>query len=300
MVWFDGSDSMENRSKETTNAAVAMRDQIIGLLTSLVAADGGNWHEVLAGPFFGPPLIGFAAADDPLFETYRSVIGDFHLTPRQWLKEAGGAEATGGTVISWILPISEATRISNRAEKLEPSHAWAVTRNNGEVFNNLLRQRLETFLREQGAVAVAPVCHSSWRTLHDPRVGAASNWSERHAAFAAGLGTFSLNDGLITAAGIAHRCGSVITSLRLPVSERPYQGIHDYCLHYAKNTCGACVSRCPVNAITRGDGHDKGACQSYTYGELQPRLKRRYDVAICGCGLCQTKIPCEFRNPTAS
>jgi len=39
-------------------------------------------------------------------------------------------------------------------------------------------------------------------------VGPASSWSERHAAYAAGLGTFSLNDALITPKGIAHRLGS--------------------------------------------------------------------------------------------
>lgn len=277
-----------------------MPGKIVALIASLVTENAGNWHETLSGPFFGSPLVGFASADDPLFETYRSVIGPFHLTPRQWLMKAGGSEKSGGTVVSWILPISEGTRISNRAERTEPSRAWAVTRNDGEVFNNLLRKRLESFLREQGHIAVAPVSHPAWQTLHDPKVGAASAWSERHAAFAAGLGTFSLNDGLITEAGIAHRCGSVITSLQLPATGRTYAGIYDHCLYYSKNLCGACVARCPVDAISREQGHDKAACQAYTYGELQPRLQQRYGVAICGCGLCQTRIPCEHRNPTAT
>ncbi len=279
--------------------AAEMTAKVTALITSLVADDLGNWHEVLSGPFFGSPLVGFAAADDPLFAEYQKVIGPFHKTPQQWLKEAGGSGGPGGTVISWVLPISAPTRVSNRAERAEPSHAWAVTRNDGEVFNNRLRGALEKFLRDHGHVAVAPITHAAWKTLNDPQVGAASNWSERHAAFAAGLGTFSLNDGLITAAGIAHRCGSVITSLELPASPRPYAGIRDYCLHYANNTCGVCVDRCPVDAITRADGHDKAGCQQYTYGELQPRLNQRYGVAICGCGLCQTRVPCEHRNPTA-
>jgi len=36
-------------------------------------------------------------------------------------------------------------------------------------------------------------------------------------AYAAGHGTFSLSDGFITERGIAHRCGSVVTDLPLPV-----------------------------------------------------------------------------------
>jgi hypothetical protein len=26
-------------------------------------------------------------------------------------------------------------------------------------------------------------------------------------------------------------------------------------------------------------------------------LEQEYDVKVFGCGLCQTKVPCEFRNP---
>ena len=41
------------------------------------------------------------------------------------------------------------------------------------------------------------------------KYGMASCWSERHAAFVSGLGTFGLCDGLITPVGKAMRCGSV-------------------------------------------------------------------------------------------
>ena len=34
-------------------------------------------------PYFEDPLIGFAAADDPLFNEFRSVIGPFHVTPAE-------------------------------------------------------------------------------------------------------------------------------------------------------------------------------------------------------------------------
>ena len=60
------------------------------------------------------------------------------------------------------------------------------------------------FLTNQGARAVAPCLQDGWTAINDPQVGLASTWSERHAAYAAGLGTFSLNDGLITERGIAH------------------------------------------------------------------------------------------------
>lgn len=268
--------------KETVRAEVAR----------LVATLPENRHDDLDGPIFTAPLVGCAAADDPLFLHYRDeqVIGPFHRTPAEWLPGAM-------TVISWILPAAPATRAANRAEKSEPARAWAITRTFGEKLNNRLRAELVAWLRGQGAEALAPVLDREWGPV-EADSGPSSNWSERHAAYAAGLGTFSLNDGLITAAGMAHRCGSVITALALPADPRPYDGVRDWCLFHARESCGACMRRCPVGAISQ-TGHDKQRCRDYTYGVLQPRLAERYGVPIAGCGLCQTGVPCEARNPCA-
>ncbi|MGA2150626.1 MAG: hypothetical protein ABSG48_00485 [Geobacteraceae bacterium] len=35
--------------------------------------------------YFDEPLVGFAAADDPLFIQFKTIIGEFHMTPpRSW------------------------------------------------------------------------------------------------------------------------------------------------------------------------------------------------------------------------
>ncbi|MBS4021539.1 MAG: hypothetical protein KGZ79_03830 [Dethiobacter sp.] len=133
-----------------------------------------------------------------------------------------------------------------------------------------------------------------WNRLHDPRVGLASTWSERHAAYAAGLGTFSLTDGLITARGMAHRCGSIITDLVLEPTRRDYAGPYGYCLHYRDKSCGICIDRCPGGAITE-NGHDKDLCEAYV--RKQVRSEERSGVKIAGCGLCQTNVPCEREIP---
>ena len=62
--------------------------------------------------------------------------------------------------------------------------------------------------------------------------------------------------------------------------------------------CNACVARCPAGAITE-NGHDKAKCLEYIDPKLQYLLKK-YDVGIVGCGLCQTKVPCESCNPAKS
>lgn len=73
-----------------------------------------------------------------------------------------------------------------------------------------------------------------------------SNWSERHIAFVAGLGTFGLSKSLITKRGCAGRYGSVITSLPFKSIRREYDGVYDYC-----SMCGECIARCPSGAITK-------------------------------------------------
>ncbi len=247
-------------------------------------------------PYFEGPLVGFAAADDPLFIELKKIIGPFHLTPAEIMQNCYGPQGDARTVICWILPVSAATRESNRKEIRFPSKEWALTRAYGESFNNLLRMRLVEMLRFVGAQAVAPLLSGMWRPVKDPKVGMASTWSERHAAYVAGLGTFSLSDGFITEKGIAHRCGSIVTDVAIPPTKRNYADPWSNCLYFQDGRCGVCMRRCPVGAISP-QGHDKDRCQAYVYGELRSAVGELYGVMETGCGLCQTKVPCESRIP---
>jgi len=248
-------------------------------------------------PYFEEPLIGFAAANDPLFSEYKRVIGDFHLTPGEIMENTYGVGiGEARTVVCWILPISGATRESNRREEKMPSREWALTRAHGEHFNTRLRMHLVEMLGLWGTQAVAPLLSGMWRPVLDPRVGMASTWSERHAAYAAGLGTFSLNDGFITEKGIAHRCGSIITNETITPTRKTCRDPWSNCLFSRDGSCGLCIERCPVGAISR-QGHDKEKCQAFVYGELRKSAGVLYGVMETGCGLCQTRVPCECKIP---
>jgi epoxyqueuosine reductase len=242
-------------------------------------------------PYLDEPLVGFASAEDRIFLDYRQIIGPFHLLPGELLSGAT-------TVVSWILPINRVVRESNRKQTDLPSREWALTRTYGEMVNGDLRRHLVVWLEEQGHKAVAPQYSPLWQEFSDTPVGIASRWSERHAAYVAGLGTFSLSDGFITSRGIAHRCGSVITTLPLTPTPRKFSNHHSNCLYYHDGSCGACITRCPVYAITR-NGHDKVRCRGLVYGTAPEKLSEQYGVAQTGCGLCQTKVPCEAAIPPA-
>jgi epoxyqueuosine reductase len=253
--------------------------------------------------YYDEPLVQFAAGNDPLFTEYKSIIGPEHLTPREALAQAENKEpqALPGdlSVISWILPIAEATRKTNRLETKGPSRYWSHTRYYGELLNDAIRKHIVAFLKEKGYAAAAPALPGVLKTFRNEK-GMYSNWSERHIAYAAGLGTFSLSDGFITERGIAHRAGSAVTSLAIPASPRTAKGHYANCLLLIGEKCGVCIKRCPSGAITE-KGHDKNKCREYltSIGYTPQQAKSAYDVnsTVLGCGLCQTGVPCEDKNP---
>ena len=253
---------------------------------------------------FDEPLVQFADGDDPIFTEYKTIIDPTHLTPREALAKAYDKDPENLpqklSVISWILPITEKTRIANRRETRAPSRLWSHTRWFGEIFNNDMRDHVTNLLTEAGYMVTAPMKSPYFQILRSDK-GMASNWSERHVAYAAGLGTFSLSDGFITEGGIAHRCGSAVTDMALPASPRTATGPYTNCLTYVNEKCGKCIERCPAGAIT-DKGHDKVKCGGYLreLGYNPEQFRKRYDLekSVAGCGLCQTKVPCEAINPT--
>ncbi|EIW15537.1 MULTISPECIES: epoxyqueuosine reductase [Pelosinus] len=223
---------------------------------------------------FDAPLIAAADAFDPLFAKLKEneVVGPQHRMPQEWLE---GAKS----VISYFLPFTKRVREANRKLGLA-AREWMYGRYEGEQFNNSLRNYLVHFIKDSGMRAVAPGLDSRFSV-----VNRRSNWSERHVAFVAGLGTFSLNRSLITAHGSAGRIGSIIVDAAIDPTERQYTGIDEHC-----TKCGACILRCPPLAINE-QGKDNAVCSDYL-DRVLARYRPRY-----GCGKCQTAVPCEASIP---
>jgi len=244
------------------------------------------------------PLVGFSSGADPLYPFYKNDIGEFYLLPVEiftYTFPEAKVTPVQLTVISWILPQTEITKSEHRKQTKFPTERWARARIYGEEVNDKLRKHVVTTLQEAGYKAVAPMLSPLWKQRKSKKYLSASTWSERHAAYAAGLGTFGLCDGLITLKGKAMRCGSVIANVYIPPSERSYNDHHAYCLFYSKGTCGKCIDRCPVGAVST-TGHDKVRCSKYL-NMTRKYVKTRYSFDGYGCGLCQTGVPCESGIP---
>ena len=291
--------SATDREAETNRA-------IEDALREFVRTSPLNRLEAFGGvPIFDDPLVGFADGDDPIFTEYKTVIHADHLTPREALAQYAAEKQMelpalpSVGVISFVLPVPRETRASNALEKEGPSLRWNHTRWKGQDFINALERHIVGFLEDRGVMAVAPDLMPFFKISRIPG-GIASNWSQRHMAYAAGLGTFSLNEGFITPRGMTMRCGSVVAGVKLKPSSRPYAGPFANCLFLSSGKCGTCIRRCPGGALSE-KGHDKLKCLEVLMVSQKPWLDGEhgegYIGQYAGCGLCQTGVPCEDRIP---
>ena len=270
-------DYLANSPQNKVAAEVALDPSLVGL------------------KMYEQPLIGYAAASDPMFVAFgnHEKFAGLYKLPSEWLPNAH-------TVISIFLPFTEQVKASNAAVKPDPSKEWLHARIEGQALIAQLSRDIVSKIQAAGFEAMAPCVSKEFISLSSPQKTApqlvqeyptlsfASNWSERHAAYAAGLGTFSLSKGLITPKGVAGRFTSIITTLPLDITVRPYSKLDEYCI-----MCGACVRNCPVQAISLEAGKNHTICSTFL-DEMLDKYRPRY-----GCGKCQVKVPCESRAPGA-
>ncbi len=273
--------------------------QIQKWIKAFIAKSPRNSMEDRSGePAWDNALIGYASGADPIWQQYKEYVGPFHWTPWETYCQhhpEGPARPEQLTVVSWVLPQRLSVRRSNRRARTYPSEQWARIRIYGEAFNVALRRHVVKRFETSGHSAVAPMLTDSWTIVQSKRFSYASAWSERHVAHAAGLGTFGLCDGLITARGKAMRVGSVVAKIDLEPTPRPYADHRAYCLYFAEGRCGKCIDRCPVRAITE-NGHNKEKCRRHL-NRSREYVRKTYQFEGYGCGLCQTAVPCESGIP---
>ncbi len=258
--------------------------------------------ELLGEPMWEPPIIGFASGADAYFQFCRSDIGEFFWTPSEAFQlkfKERPRKDSDLTVVSIAYPQTKATKADQRVSCGRPSARWSVTRGEWEKFNSSVCAKALAEMENIGICAVAIDLLPEFRNRNSIKYGAASSWSHRHAAYAAGLGTFGLSDGLITRRGKAMRFTTIIVDKIVEADARPYSQYNEWCLFYKDETCGECVIRCPVGAISKA-GHDKMRCEAYLEHLLKnipPQIAAEDKSHYYGCGLCQSRIPCEDGIP---
>ena len=193
-----------------------------------------------------------------------------------------------------------------------PAEIYCIGRNYANAFKEDTCRQVIEYLKKKNYKTIAGMLSDSFSILVKEKFY--STWSERHIAFATGLGTFSLHEGLITEIGCNIRLASVVTNAPLEITPRKSENPYGNCLYYSKGTCRKCEERCPANAID-ANGHNKIKC--HEYGQriarkmltrigpiLNPHNRRvnwkiRFASFPVGCAFCQFEVPCMDKNPIA-
>ncbi len=273
-------------------------------------------EEYGGGRIFDTPTFGVAKGDDAIFLRFKAVVGPKHLTPPEMWLQSGLADvqdlAARLRIVSIIFPYVDRIRAESKTSRKMPAEIYSVGRNFANAFMDDVLARTVAFFQAKNFQATSGMRSPAFQIIvnADP-LNIYATWSERHMAFAAGLGTFSLHEGFISEIGCNIRISSVITDAPLDVTLRKSDEPYANCLYYTSAKCKKCAARCPGDAISE-EGHDKLKCYRYTMmvqeemtgrlGDLlKPHLRyingeEQWSYPV-GCAFCQFDVPCMEKNP---
>lgn len=251
-------------------------------------------------PMWEEPTVGIAAANSPYYGFFKEHIGEFHQNPEEiYALKYGEVDRSTLRAISIVFPQNKkSVDLQGKAKKI-PCDNWLVSRGEWEGFIKEFSEKLIHKLEDANVKAVSVELYPEVLKLEQSEdLGVSARWSHRHNAFVAGMGTFGLSGGLITEKGKAVRLTSLIVEADFPVTPRDYIEVNDWCLYYQDGSCGECLKRCPVSAISTEEKNDKVACDNYEK-YISDNYPKNIDKTgyVVACGLCQGGVPCSRKRP---
>lgn len=223
------------------------------------------------------PLIAYAKANDEEFYRLKEVVGPSHGLPIDFLSNAE-------TVVAYFIPFHKEIVKSNIDGK-ESSKVWAKA----YIETNKLILDLNVYIKNELEKlgynsTIIPATHN----FDEEKL--ISDWSHRHVAYIAGLGTFGLNNMLITDKGCCGRVGSIVTDLKIEATKVKNK---ENCLYKSNNICKKCVDRCVNNAL-KVDSFNRHRC----YEMCLYNADVHSEIGLSDvCGKCLVNIPCSTTNP---
>lgn len=145
---------------------------------------------------YGEPIVGFADAWHPYIQNLKQIISPTHELPQNILPDAK-------IIIAYYIPFTKDMAKTNSYAGLLASAEWARAYEETNALFAELNEEIICFIqRKKGLAGVTPKA----MTFDQSRL--ISDWSHRHIAYAAGLGTFGLNNMLLTREGCCGRFSS--------------------------------------------------------------------------------------------
>ncbi|MGE4265854.1 MAG: epoxyqueuosine reductase [Deferribacterales bacterium] len=239
---------------------------------------------------WGEPLVGFADAYHPEIQNLKNRISPDHGLPQEVLPDAK-------TVIVYFVPFTKELADTNRHLGELASPEWALAY---EETNAMFIELNAALIKELASAGINGRVAPQTSTFDTEKL--ISGWSHRHFAWAAGLGTFGINNMLITKKGCCGRYNSIVTNFE---TEHGKPLTKENCLYKRNRKCGACMKRCPSGALTP-DGFARHKCQEILlknaaiYNNFGTSYTDSDGNAVSSgsdvCGKCVAGVPCSFTS----
>jgi len=224
------------------------------------------------------PLIGFIDTNDSRINKLKEIVSKDHLLPHDILSDAK-------SIICFFIPFTKEINQSNIPNRVS-SKEWALTYIRTNTLILKVSSTIEALMNKAGyTVGKIPATHNfDKKTL-------ISNWSHRHIAYLSGLGSFGINNMLITDNGCCGRLGSIVTNYPF---ETAIKSNKERCLNKINGRCGVCINRCVNNAFTSKE-YNRFICYEMCLENAEVHKNIGYaDV----CGKCLVGLPCSYKDPS--
>jgi epoxyqueuosine reductase QueG len=253
-----------------------MHNEIIKTIESTIAE-----YEQKNNPckMWESPIIEIISAENEKLGTLKEIVSSEHLMPNDILPDAK-------SIISFFIPFQESIVKSNIGGTMA-SEEWATAYIKTNELIKMINKNIEAMMKKNGyKTGKIPATHN----FDEKKL--ISNWSHRHIAYMAGIGTFGINNMLITKKGCCGRLGSIILSYEF----KKYKQINEAkekCLNKANGNCGICYKKCVAIAF-ENNNFDRHICYKQCLENANYHEKTGYaDV----CGKCLVALPCSMKEP---
>jgi epoxyqueuosine reductase QueG len=238
------------------------------------------------------PIEAAIPADHPLINELRQTVSADHLLPGELLPEAK-------SIIVFFVPFEDTiiqSNVGGEAASKEWARAYVLT----NKLLSFINDEIEKTIKKMGfrTSKVKATHNFDEKTLM-------SRWSHRHIARIAGLGTFGINNMLITSKGCCGRFASVVTTAEvreLGISAVNSKGpVSEKCLNKINGSCGLCRKKCSSGALDENRGFDRFKCYKICLknADLHRSIDLSCDRVIADvCGKCLVGLPCSNRDPS--
>lgn len=218
-------------------------------------------------------VIKFGDARSKLYEELKNSVQSDHIMPTDVMEDAK-------VVIAYFIPFVGEISKSNDNSGLA-SEEWAIAYRETNKLFEILNEHISNYIKSLGYNA-SPAPKEA--TSLDKKI-IKSHWSYRHIAKISGLGTFGINNLLITEKGSCGRINTVITNLDCVEIDEPIK--EEYCLYKKNKSCTVCIDKCPCGALNV-NSFDREKC--YNLCLENAKVNGGSDI----CGKCAVELPCSF------